>query len=169
MLIEHAIKQRNSAEGKEKGAETIVISEEWWNKLHALPFVSRKYQPILLAFSFWANSIVYAQTNAATRFIYWRSRPRAFPSRAREERSALLRRHKSSLTGSLLAPTKSRSKSRLRLRQHRINVSKRRHSSSPSLRVRKSRLRPFQTLSKMWKTSNSKVLSPWELPTLRTQ
>jgi len=43
MLIEHAIKQRNSAEGKENGAETIVISDEWWNKLHALPFVSRKY------------------------------------------------------------------------------------------------------------------------------
>ena len=42
-LIVHANKQRMTAQEAGDGANTIEISEEWWDKLTALPFVSRKY------------------------------------------------------------------------------------------------------------------------------
>ena len=42
LLVEHAMKQRNTSESKEKQAETIAISEEWWDRLHLIPFISCK-------------------------------------------------------------------------------------------------------------------------------
>ena len=42
-LIQHANEQRMTAQEAGEGADAIEISEEWWDKLTALPFVSRKY------------------------------------------------------------------------------------------------------------------------------
>ena len=42
-LIEHANQQRMTVQEDGDGADAIVISDEWWEKLTALPFVSRKY------------------------------------------------------------------------------------------------------------------------------
>ena len=39
-LIGHANAQRNTLQEDGNGADAIEISEEWWNKLNALPFVS---------------------------------------------------------------------------------------------------------------------------------
>ena len=41
-LIAHANTQRMTLQEAEDGADAIEISEEWWNKLTALPFISRK-------------------------------------------------------------------------------------------------------------------------------
>ena len=41
-LIEHATKQRMSAEQEEEADRGIEITDEWWNKLTACPFVSCK-------------------------------------------------------------------------------------------------------------------------------
>ena len=40
-LIQHANEQRMTAQEGGDGADAIEISEEWWNKLNALPFVSQ--------------------------------------------------------------------------------------------------------------------------------
>ena len=40
-LIGHANAQRNTLQEDADGADAIEISEEWWNKLNALPFVSQ--------------------------------------------------------------------------------------------------------------------------------
>ena len=32
-----------TAQQEGEGKDTIEISEEWWNKLNAMPFVSRKF------------------------------------------------------------------------------------------------------------------------------
>ena len=41
-LIKHAHEQRNSAAQEEEPAQNVVVTEEWWHKLNAIPFVSRK-------------------------------------------------------------------------------------------------------------------------------
>ena len=40
-LIQHANEQRMTAQEEGAGADAIEISEEWWDKLNALPFVSQ--------------------------------------------------------------------------------------------------------------------------------
>ena len=40
-LIEHANAQRNTLQEDEDGGDAIEISDEWWRKLNALPFVSQ--------------------------------------------------------------------------------------------------------------------------------
>ena len=40
-LIKHANAQRNTVQEDGDGADAIEISEEWWQKLNALPFVSQ--------------------------------------------------------------------------------------------------------------------------------
>ena len=40
-LIGHANAQRNTVQEDGNGADAIEISEEWWQKLNALPFVSQ--------------------------------------------------------------------------------------------------------------------------------
>ena len=40
-LIQHANEPRMTAQEGGDGADAIEISEEWWNKLNALPFVSQ--------------------------------------------------------------------------------------------------------------------------------
>ena len=41
-VIKHASDQRMSAQEKPDYGETIEISDKWWNRLNALPFVSCK-------------------------------------------------------------------------------------------------------------------------------
>ena len=41
-LIRHANSQRNAAEGEARAKEVIEISDAWWEKLNAMPFVSCK-------------------------------------------------------------------------------------------------------------------------------
>ena len=40
-LVEHANAQRMTVQQDGDGADAIEISEEWWNKLNAMPFVSQ--------------------------------------------------------------------------------------------------------------------------------
>ena len=48
-LIQHANEQRMTAQEGGDGADAIEISEEWWDKLTALPFVSQtKGKPLHL-------------------------------------------------------------------------------------------------------------------------
>ena len=42
-LITHAQFQRNESEGIAKAKETIEITDEWWNTLNSVPFVSCKH------------------------------------------------------------------------------------------------------------------------------
>ena len=42
-LVQHATNLRMTAQQDGEDKDTIEISEEWWNKLNALPFVSRKF------------------------------------------------------------------------------------------------------------------------------
>ena len=41
--IKHANDQRMSAQKQTEQAETIEITQEWWNKLNSVPFVSCKF------------------------------------------------------------------------------------------------------------------------------
>ena len=41
-LIKHAHEQRNSPAIQARAIETIEISDEWWNQLNSVPFISRK-------------------------------------------------------------------------------------------------------------------------------
>ncbi len=41
-LIKHANDMRNTAEMKGGAADTIEVSQEWWDKLHAVPFLSQR-------------------------------------------------------------------------------------------------------------------------------
>ena len=52
-LIEHANAQRMTVQEDGEGADAIEISEEWWRKLNALPFISRKYDNSLLSKWLW--------------------------------------------------------------------------------------------------------------------
>ena len=47
-IIKHAQDQRNSGSGMGKARETIEISDEWWNTLNAMPFISRKHKIFFL-------------------------------------------------------------------------------------------------------------------------
>ena len=42
-MIAHANKQRFAADGDALENKTISINKEWWDKLHEMPFFSRKY------------------------------------------------------------------------------------------------------------------------------
>lgn len=44
-LIKHAQDQRNESEAMAKQKETIEISDDWWNILNSVPFVSCKHTP----------------------------------------------------------------------------------------------------------------------------
>jgi len=50
-----------TAQQEGEGKDTIEISEEWWNKLNAMPFVSRKFAfhvwPLSLPFLFFTQRI----------------------------------------------------------------------------------------------------------------
>ena len=41
-MIAHANKMRYAAEGKGQEEDAIEVTEEWWDRLHALPFISGK-------------------------------------------------------------------------------------------------------------------------------
>ena len=41
-LVEHANKARNTIEAEDKAASGIEITDEWYDKLHAQPFMSSK-------------------------------------------------------------------------------------------------------------------------------
>ena len=41
-LIKHAHEQRNSPAIQARAIETIEISDQWWDRLNELPFISRK-------------------------------------------------------------------------------------------------------------------------------
>ena len=43
-LIAHANKMRHSAESAAKQDDNVEITQEWWDKLHAVPFVSGKFK-----------------------------------------------------------------------------------------------------------------------------
>ena len=47
-LIKHAHGQRNSAAQEAEPAQNVVVTEEWWAKLTAVPFISRKPSRLLL-------------------------------------------------------------------------------------------------------------------------
>ena len=49
-LIAHANEQRFAASGQKAETNEIRISEEWWQKLNAMPFVSRKFACIVNLF-----------------------------------------------------------------------------------------------------------------------
>ena len=40
-LVKHAMAQRHSTQSKAKAAETIMIADDWWDKLKEVPFVSQ--------------------------------------------------------------------------------------------------------------------------------
>ena len=42
-LINHANRQRYTAENEEKKNQTIEITDEWWEMLNRDPYISRKY------------------------------------------------------------------------------------------------------------------------------
>jgi hypothetical protein len=42
-LIKHAGEQRNTAQEGEQMDKAIEITDEWWDQLNSLPFISRKY------------------------------------------------------------------------------------------------------------------------------
>ena len=42
-IMQHANTQRTTGEAQAKADATIEISEEWWDKLQAVPFKSRKW------------------------------------------------------------------------------------------------------------------------------
>ena len=42
-LIKHAHEQRNSAGRETEPAQNVVVTEDWWQKLTAVPFISCKY------------------------------------------------------------------------------------------------------------------------------
>jgi hypothetical protein len=41
-LIKHAKEQRTTASGQNMAGKTIEITDEWWDKLNSLPYISRK-------------------------------------------------------------------------------------------------------------------------------
>ena len=42
LLVKHANAQRNSAANEMKAADTVQVTDEWWDKLTCHPFISRK-------------------------------------------------------------------------------------------------------------------------------
>ena len=42
-LIKHANDQRNSVSNDAIAREAIEVSDDWWNALNSVPFISRKY------------------------------------------------------------------------------------------------------------------------------
>ena len=40
-LVKHAMAQRHSTQSEAKAAETILISDDWWEKLKEVPFISQ--------------------------------------------------------------------------------------------------------------------------------
>ena len=43
-IVRHAQDQRNTAAIEDLAAETIEITDEWWDQLHQVPFISCKTQ-----------------------------------------------------------------------------------------------------------------------------
>jgi hypothetical protein len=41
-IIENANRLRNSGVGSNTEGDTVVVTEEWWQKLHQMPFISGK-------------------------------------------------------------------------------------------------------------------------------
>jgi len=50
--IRHANDQRNSVEKEAQARQTIEVSDNWWNALNAVPFLSREYLPPSLIISY---------------------------------------------------------------------------------------------------------------------
>ena len=42
-IIRHANDQRNSVSNEAQAKETIEVSDNWWNALNAVPFISCEY------------------------------------------------------------------------------------------------------------------------------
>ena len=42
-LIAHSQKQRYSSTGQANEQKRVNVSEEWWNNLNSMPYLSRKY------------------------------------------------------------------------------------------------------------------------------
>ena len=61
-------------DGEDK--DTIEISEEWWNKLNAMPFVSRKFAFHLCPLS--SSFFFFTQRIRAQRSTCWRKRQRRY-------------------------------------------------------------------------------------------
>ena len=76
-LIMHANAQRNTAEAEKMRDQTVVITEEWWDQLNAIPFMSCK-----------SSSITYLVQNAREElFIFSRSIQSQVLNHANAERS----------------------------------------------------------------------------------
>ena len=116
-LIKHANDQRNSVSNDAIAREAIEVSDDWWNALNSVPFVSCKYfLPLLWSYTtnHWFNTLNFSVQNVkAKRFTCWSKVQSPYRKSANGGRSVCLERTSSS---SRRRKRKSRKSQRLRWR-----------------------------------------------------
>ena len=77
--MDHASKQRFSAEGEEVKKQTIRATDEWWEELQRMPYISRKYNCF-----WWFNEWFYIEKNGKTLNLLKASAKKINPNKKRK-------------------------------------------------------------------------------------